>query len=51
MNKLTLDLDTISVQSFAVGHAARAPQAAAEVAEPSWRPSQCITSCTRDDER
>jgi hypothetical protein len=51
MNKLALDVDTISVQSFAVGHAARVPEAAAQAAEPSWRPSQCITSCTRDDER
>lgn len=50
MNKLTLDLDTISVQSFATGQTARAAEAA-EAVEPSWRPSQCITSCTRDDVR
>lgn len=57
MKKLTLNLDLISVQSFATEQSAAPSWGTVrghdgeELAPSYLRPSQCITSCTRDDER
>lgn len=57
MKKLTLDLDSVSVQSFATEQRAAPTWGTVrghdgeELAPSYLRPSQCVTSCTRDDER